>query len=43
MANGGCKKTLGFAIFHLTFAIQDAFFRYILLSGSRGGGPQHRA
>jgi len=26
MANGRCEKHWGLAIFHLTFAIQDAFF-----------------
>jgi hypothetical protein len=25
MAHGRCEKHWGFAIFHLTFAIQDAF------------------
>jgi len=30
MANGRCDKHWGFAIFHLTSAIQDAFFSILL-------------
>ena len=34
MAHGRCEKHWGFAIFHLAFAIQDAFLSILLVPGT---------